>query len=450
MLKNMVLRSLLKWVLAMRYNTLIMSNEFLSYKAFGAVGDGKTDDLDAIIRTHEAANKTGVGVCAEPNAVYYIGVPNKTAIIQTPTDWNTAKFIIDDSKITAENRLDHVFSVESKQKPLEITDIKAIRKGQDKLDIQLPFDAFVLALDNTTKRYIREGLNQDSGTEQTDSFILFKDGQIDTNTRPDWNFENITSLYAYPIDPDVLTINGGVFTTIANQAESKYNYYARGISIRRSNVVVDGMYHDITGEGDHGAPYHGFIYITECANITVSNCRLSGRKTYTTIGSAGLDVRMGSYDISINKAVNLLFKDCEQINSIHDTNIWGIFTSNFTKNTTLENVKFSRYDAHRGVTNVKINNSVLGHMGIKLIGQGVCTVENSKVYSNCFIELRGDYGSTWEGEIIIRNCEFIPDNPLKDGIVIVSSNNPGRHDFGYVCHAPKVTVEGMVIGNVQG
>ncbi len=73
-----------------------------------------------------------------------------------------------------------------------------------------------------------------------------------------WDFDQITAITARPIDEKVLTITGGRFITIANKDASKYNYYSRNIAIRRSNVIVDGLEHRVTGEADHGAPLHGF------------------------------------------------------------------------------------------------------------------------------------------------------------------------------------------------
>jgi hypothetical protein len=78
-----------------------------------------------------------------------------------------------------------------------------------------------------------------------------------------WDFDQITEITALPIDEKTLTISGGLFTTIANQDESKYNYYSRNISIQRSNVIVTSLEHRVTGEGDHGAPYNGFINISK-------------------------------------------------------------------------------------------------------------------------------------------------------------------------------------------
>jgi len=426
-----------------------MPSKVLHYHEYGAVGDGINDDFDAIIRTHAAANELGLPVKANPEATYYIGGGNKTAIIQTNTDWNTARFIIDDTAV--ENRHSHVFHVKSKHAPVELREVKSLSKNQKNIGITLEHDAVVIALDDTTMRFIREGLNVDAGTQQTDVFIVDKDGQVDPKTAILWDYTNITSIVAYPIDAEPLTISGGHFTTIANQEEPVYNYFARNIEVQRSNVVIDGLTHVVVDEPpEHSAPYSGFISIQECANVTVKNCKLTGHKTYTTIGRAGLPVDMGTYDLNAHCAVNLLYKDCVQLNDITDTAYWGIFGSNFTKNITFDTVVFSRFDAHKGTTNPVIINSEIGHMGIKLIGSGTCLIQNTKVTGNEFASLRPDYGSTWEGEIIIRNCQFTPTRVADEGAVILGAEYSGLHDFGYECFMPdKIVIGGLVVHDEQ-
>ena len=426
-----------------------MSKKVLCYSEFGAVGNGINDDFEAIIRTHEAANEGGNAVCASPDAVYYIGGGDKTVQIKTDTDWNTARFIIDDTKV--ENRSASVFRVGSMESPQQISGVKSLSKMQEKLEVELQFDSLVVAMDDTTMRYIREGANQDSGMPQTDIFIVRKNGEIDMATSPIWDYDNITSLTAYPIDSKTLNITGGHFTTIANNEASEYKYFNRNIAVQRSNVVIDGLTHVITDEpADHSAPYLGFFSITNCSNITIQNCKLSAHKIFSTIGSRGQSVSMGTYDILAEKAVNLLFKDCVQLNDITDTTTWGIFGSNFTKNITFDSVVFSRFDAHKGTTNPIIRNSEIGHMGLQLIGSGTCVIENTKVFGHQFINLRGDYGSTWEGEIIIRNCEFTPLRIGRDGPIIIRAHYSGQHDFGYQCYMPqKITIDGFIINDVN-
>jgi len=70
----------------------------VTYEAFGAVGDGVTDDLLAIRDAHIYANEHGQRVQSNPNATYHLGRRALTAIIATDTDWGTSRFIIDDSR----------------------------------------------------------------------------------------------------------------------------------------------------------------------------------------------------------------------------------------------------------------------------------------------------------------------------------------------------------------
>lgn len=43
---------------------LAQAKSFITYEEFGAVGDGKTDDQQAIVAAHEAANEKGLPVKA--------------------------------------------------------------------------------------------------------------------------------------------------------------------------------------------------------------------------------------------------------------------------------------------------------------------------------------------------------------------------------------------------
>jgi hypothetical protein len=47
-------------------------------------------------------------------------------------------------------------------------------------------------------------------------------------------------------------------------------------------------------------------------------------------------------------------------------------------------------------------NTILGYMGLNAIGRGLLTVEDSTLYGNTLVNFRSDYGSTWEGDLVIR------------------------------------------------
>ena len=416
----------------------------IHYGDLGAKGDGQTDDMAVIAATHAFANQQGLKVKADPGATYYIGGKARTAIIQTDTDFGEAKFIIDDREV--EDRNVSIFMVSSSLEASKLEGITSLKRDQEKIEAALPGPCLITVTNSNVKHYIRFGLNQNNGSDQTDIFVVDEAGNVDRNAPIIWDFDQITEITALPIDDEVLNITGGHFTTIANQAESKYTYYSRNIAIRRSNVVVDGVEHHITGEGEHGAPYGGFFSIRDCSYVTVKNTLLTGHKTYRTIGRAGKPVSMGSYDLSVNRALNVSFINCTQTNDINDRTYWGVLGSNYCKNLLYDNCMLSRFDAHKGVANATVRNSTLGHMGINAIGRGTFLVENSTIRGRSLINLRSDYGSTWQGEFIIRNCVFIPHGGRETSASLISGSYSGKHDFGFTCYMPKrITIENLQI-----
>ncbi|WP_373515930.1 hypothetical protein, partial [Persicitalea sp.] len=418
------------------------------YSDFGAKGDGKTDDIDAIAAAHAFANQQGLPIRADRGATYYISGKERTVAIQTDTDFGTASFMIDDTEV--QNRNAPVFLVSSSLQSFPLKGVSSLKRNQEKIDVSLSGPCLITVTDANVKRYIRFGLNQNNGASQTDIFMVDKNGKVDMNAPIIWDFDQITEISALPIDEKVLTITGGRFTTIANKAESAYTYYSRNITIKRSNVVIDGLEHRITGEGDHGAPYGGFIGIRDCANLTVKNTVLSGHKTYSTIGAAGKPVSMGTYDISATRALNVSFIDCRQTNDIDDRTYWGILGSSFCKNMLYDRCVFSRFDAHMGVANATIRNSTLGHMGINAIGSGTFLVENSTIRGSTLVNLRSDYGSTWRGELVIRNCTFVPAGGQPRSASLIGGSKSGQHDFGYIAYMPeRIIIENLKIDDAN-
>lgn len=422
-----------------------VASEAVNYRDFGALGDGRTDDFAALARAHQYANEHGLAVKAENDATYYIGGADKTIPIMTDTDFGSAAFIIDDTEL--ENHRANVFEIRSGLKPVELTDVPSLRTGQARIDAALPGSSLVLVTNAKMMRFIRRGRNQNKGRPQTDVFLVDQDGKVDPRTPIIWDFDHISKIEAIPVDGKTLTVKGGKFTTIAASGKDR-RYHKRGIGVLRSNVVVEGVEHRIEGEGPDGPPYSGFIQISNAADVQLRDCIFSGHKTYYKIGSAGKRVPMGSYDITINRAVNVELIRCRQFNDIQDRSIWGIMGTNFCKNLMLDGCELSRFDAHMGVTHATIRNSTLGYMGIKLTGFGTAVIENTTVRSRDFIQLRPDYGSTWQGEIYIRNCRFEP--TVRGSISIIDGRNDGQHDFGYPTYLPgRVVIDGLKIEDAK-
>ncbi len=415
----------------------------VNYEAFGAVGNGVTDDLPAIVEAHAFANTHGLPVRAKPGATYRLGRRALTAIIATDTDWGTSRFIIDDTDV--ENHRASLFAVRSRLEPVTLS-ISRLTRDQQRLDIGPPYDCWVRVENDRKRVYIRRGLNQNSGAPQRDCFILRRDGSIEGAI--DWDYDTITKIEAHPMDERPLIVKGGVFTTIANRMKqyTGYNYWSRNISIQRSNTIVDGVAHHITGEGDFGHPYRGFLAVNSCANVTLRDCFVTGHKTYSTIGTAGKPVSMGTYDVSANEVVNFSMIGC-RMDNICDTTRWGVIGTNFCKNILLEDCTLSRMDTHEGVSGTYIiRGCTLGHAGLNAIGRGVLTVENSTLNGRSFLNLRNDYGSTWDGTVVIRNSRWIPGCGAPTQPHLLNASNDGQHDFGYPCFMPReIVIDGLEI-----
>lgn len=419
-----------------------MEKKYLCYEDFGAIGDGITDDFDAIIACHEEANRSGIPVKTLDGARYYIGGADKTAHVRTDVDFGSSEFIIDDRNV---EKIDsYVFTVDSEAETF-IPEIKALEKNQTHIDFPHKGKVYVRVFNDNKRIFIRKGLNKNSGTAVTDCFTVDENGNIGEGI--DWSYPEITRVYAKSIDDKPITIKGGVFTTVANQAESFYRYHKRGFSISRSNVTVKDLTHYVEGELDHGAPYHGFIFTCEAVNITIRDCLLTPRFIYYTASRIpGKSVAMGSYDISLSASIGVKCYNVTQTISIEDKRYWGIYTSNFSKNLVLEDCVLSRFDAHQGVTGLTIKRCRFGHQGMNLIGHGNALIEDTEVTAAMnYIYLRGDYGSIWDGNITVRRGSYTPHESCNN-IRLIGADNNGDHDYGYDCMMGiNILIDGMKV-----
>lgn len=424
---------------------------FVSYADFGAVGDGETDDFGALSATHVYANEKSLPVKATEGAVYYIGESSvgRHIDIKTDTDWTGAKFIIDDRYVTVDENNDYkqpIFRIAPSVEGRSVKSVASAKKGAARLAF-FPGEKCLAVIENKySKVFIRTGVHAGSGETNKEILLLDENGNIDESTPLNFDYNSVTALTLYYIDDTVLTVRGGTFHTITNTQPHKFTYFYRSISVERSNTVLENVTHTLEGETDEGAaPYNGFIFIRRCMNVTVKDCVFTPHYIFGDFDP--VESNTFGYDIHVNTATDVLFTGCTQTISIDDTNYWGVFTSNFSRNITLENCVLSRFDAHRGVYNVSIKDCVFGHQGIRLVGFGMLTVENTTVRSGQFIQLRADYGSTFDGKIVIKNCRYEPQSQLWSKSELIYARNDCSHYYGYKCYFPEVEIDGLVIND---
>lgn len=431
-------------VLSQEANPEPSTDRPVNYEDFGAVGDGVTDDLPAIVKAHEFANEHGLAVETKPDAAYHLGRQDLTVIISTDTNWNTSRFLIDDTDV--DNHRQILFEVKSLLDPVQL-EITKLQRDQRQLDVYPGMDCWVRVESDEKKIFIRRGANQNNGENQNDSFILRKDGTIEGDI--DWDYNSISKVMARPIDEKPLLLKGGVFGTIVNQTFKENDYWQRNIRITRSNTTVEGLTHRTKGEENSRCAYYGFITAYNCANITLRDCFVSGRKTLLITKPSGQKVSLGTYDLIAEAVVNYSLIGVRMEN-ICDRTLWGVIGTNRCKNILLENCTLSRMDTHRGVSGVYIvRGCTLGYGGLNAVGRGKLIVENSILQGGAFISFRDDYGATWEGSVEIRNCRWIPQcgNSIKENkLFLFNAQNDGQWDFGYPCSMPKeILIDGLEI-----
>ena len=110
--------------------------------------------------------------------------------------------------------------------------------------------------------------------------------------------------------------------------------------------------------------------------------------------------------------------------------------TNYCKNLMFDDMVSCSFDAHCNLYNGTIKDSTCEHLNF--IGGGTILFENVTVYTDgasaaiCF---RQDYGSTWDGNLIIDGLTMrtSKSSPTLSVVRVYYTN----HNFGYTCHLPK-------------
>lgn len=417
---------------------------YITYEDFGAVGDGVTDDSEAIRKAHENANACGMPVRGRSDAKYYIGPITKTIKIMTDTDWNGAEFIFDDHKIRWDDstlRNINVFTIAADEgsKKITVPIGYTLSKGQTNVGMTFDSPCMLKIVNSNDKIYIRYGVNANDGANRYELILVDQYGNVDPSTPIQYDYTEITELTAYCVVDTPIFVGNGKITTIAPNPkeydpdyENNYCYFKRGIIVNRSNTTLYGIEHCIVGEdmtilidrnGDgyidkwgadksYGVPYSGFFSFSGCSNATLTDCIVQGHQAYNFYQGTSRN-EMGSYDISASDCINLSLLNITQYENEATgetiTNRFmyhGIMGSNFCRNIVMDNCYLDRFDAHQGLHNAKITNSTLG-FGILVIGGGELYIENVyRISEGAFIQLRGDYNSVFDGDLIIKNCRM--------------------------------------------
>ena len=427
------------------------------YEDFGAIGNGKADDFNAMLATHQYANEGGQTVKGTPGATYYVDRDFTQSItVYTDVDLQGATIIInDDSDIAHKYRGNVIYNLTRKSgvgqwisgtalNQMFKDHKKEIKRDATELPFLVPYlkgDSYIVVTNKNHMDFIRFGSNQSDGNARTDMFLVDKDGKIQPGYEAAFEFDDITQVEIYDISEDEIVIKNGTIKNICctvradTGLKNKYVSYSRGISVNRSNVVIKDMTFRTMNEPDidysvnpndplqsgygkrsESYPYGGFIIGTKAYNLLVQDCTMSARTTYyedkpateSTGGKVPNPVAMGTYGYTYSYSSDVKHVNVDQYSEtgIGDSRYWGIMNSNTCKNFYFDDCQVNRFDAHRGFWNGVLKNSTFGHT-IHLTGGGDVLIENvEKLCGSAFLAIRGDYGGSYDGTVTIKDSVY--------------------------------------------
>ncbi|OUM59287.1 hypothetical protein PIROE2DRAFT_63866 [Piromyces sp. E2] len=478
----------------------------LTYEYFGAVGDGKTNDYFAIKKAHDFANNEyatkGVflTVYASSGKTYYLGsnkIDDKSynILVATNVDWQNANFIVDDTlpSVDPTKPLFNIISVmgaATGKNIVEYTNVNAnsseiwkyrnISKNKNNLknlvnailnDNKIMLSSqkkyfnsanvIALALTDTKDKYYRSG-NTSNSTKQTELILVDRNtGEVLNDVEND--FRDVIRIRAWPIPNKVINIKNATFTTrTLNQAVSSNDgpnaYVQRNIFINfTGNVNISNVKHhlDENYKGNNrqtnpiGNAYYGFIRLYNSAYIKLNKAALTphnfakyhdGKTPY------------GTYDLVFDMTSNLMIDHLVHANNTNSNShseivndkVWGIIGSNESKNIFITNSMVNRIDTHRGIRNLYISDTVIGDKGLTLTGSNYFYAKNLIMDQSAqIIELRSDYGSSWDGVMVLNNIKYIISDRVNTPTMITSKNE--QKNYGYANYFPELYVKDVIV-----
>ncbi len=499
---------------------------YVLYSDFGAKGDGKAEDHEAIRRAHEFANENGFPVKADKGASYYVEKKSAPAVIKTDTDFCGATFIIDDTRLSQSESC-YTFAIDSDEENFfferESDEVKAFNEMRDddgivikginhgdektkKFPLALGYRAMVRVFDDESIAYNRYGYVDSVGSAQEECFLIDEEGNIDPSTTALIDYRQVTRILVHKTEIKPITVENARFIGLSSQINTILTggNISSGIRVARPNTTVKNIEHiiknerarsscaryneetgawdDVTDEGFffnvedgkvykngevyagtdvmrfRGHTYTGFIAMGGTYNVLIKDCIFQGRTYYNS----------GTYDISCYNSTHVVFENCKQSNyydprprfqvygesTVPNLSLcWGVMGSNYCKNIDFINCELTRFDAHRGVYNGRI---IGGKMGVlRLIGGGEFLLDGVEIarLHGAPLQLRSDYGGTFNGTLTVRNCTFKNAwesyTGEKSPIVALIDAPTANWNNGYENYFPSLVIDNITIDTTQ-
>jgi hypothetical protein len=423
---------------------VLVENEAVNYRMFGAVGDGQNDDGVQIKQAHHFANQHGLPV-VQLSGEFWILRTNDIPIT-TNVSWGKTVFHIDERYNSKRHPRFVVLNDEPTQ-TLSLDDetkaslLKQIKPGVQIIPELAAYAGHLITLVDTNDRIgIRSGDRYSKrGWAREELFYVEEEGRIIGDVA--WQFSDFTSVTATPCNRNYLVIEGGGFHFSGDTPEnSSPGYHQLGISIHRSRTIVREQWMGLEeGRTDTSLqPRSGLYSLHGVFDVTLENIRAmpweKNRRDPARV------VEHGTYGIAGARMLNCTFRN---LTAEAGWVAWGVFGTNLNKNFRVENCRLNRIDVHFHCWNLHIRDSEIGFKGITVTGGGDLVIENTTRYGNNFVGFRQDYGAKWDGHIRLSGCKLKPNS---NGSVSVLSFQPADFDYQYpIGSARSIQIEDLTI-----
>jgi len=401
----------------------------INYKMFGAVGDGVNDDGVQIKNAHAYANKHKLSVL-NYSGEYWIE-ETRNIPIQSAVSWGESIFHINEGL----NTKNPVFRVSSRLDAVDIEVdaetkgkiVSAVKPGMQVLPELRDFkNSLISIVDENDRIGFRAGERyKGQSWAREEFFYLEEDGRVVGDIA--WAFKDYTSLKAYPAENSYLVIDGGTFYLSGdNHPEpERKGYFQNGFSVTRSRTIIRNQWVGLEkGKADIAFnPRNGFYSFNSVYEVTLENVRLVPWEQDRP--GTERDLYAGTYGIGARRVMNSTFRNVTAEGTMLH---WGVFGTNLKKNFRIEKCQFIRIDVHFHCWNLTIQNSQIGNRGISVTGGGELIIENTSCSSQSFVNFRYDFGAKWEGPVYINNCKLIPNRQTQTGLLRFMA---GNFDYRY-------------------
>ena len=435
------------------------------------------DDYYAIKEAHDCANRTGKPVVVTQGTYNIYKKGEATIPVHTSTNFNNSTIYIHNESLKSSYE-GHVYTIDinstlqtscGSESQTNCT-YKATINGFSNNFASLATPSgryFVLIVEQNGSKVFGRNKGDNNivqSKSKEDSYRVENGVLLDSSMY--WDYSNSTvKVTRYPIPSDQLIFENANFKTIVGSTCSDCSsLYERGIKIHRSNTLLRNIKHSyVDNSANHNDitemhnNYTGFFNVSNVADVTLQNCKVYGIYFNPIKNGSATNKSSTTYEISMDSAVNVTLDNVNMYKSsqLTNSNNWGVMASSGCKSVNIKNSSLNRVDAHRGIYHLTIDNSTIGYHGINVVGTGNHT-DNKLVLNNVtwkaskqLINLREDYGATWNGTIEINGGTVTNVSGDTAKIINVSGFTSNKSlKFGHPIYNPtKVKINGLNINS---